>query len=218
MLLFRLFEDNPILLVPWFAALLIAITIHEFAHGLAAYRLGDDTAEKAGRLTLNPLSHIDPIGGLMLLLVGFGWAKPVPVNMLRLRKGNTGRIIVSFAGVFFNLLMAVLSLFLLKFYFVDNFELTNLAVKFLAFLVYINLALFVFNMLPLPPLDGYHILESFAPGIFVKFAPFVQRWGMFILLAVVFLTNIIGTLIGYFILIFSIIFQLNIFALAFGGL
>jgi Zn-dependent protease len=214
----RLFGDNPIFLIPWFTALLIAITIHEFAHGLAAYKLGDDTAARAGRLTLNPISHIDPIGGFMLLLVGFGWAKPVPVNMLNVRKGNLGRAIVSFAGVFFNLMMAVLSLFLLKYFLLDTLGISNLAVKFLAFSVYINLALFIFNLLPIPPLDGYHILESFAPKLFVKFAPIAERYGMIILLAVVFLTNIIGYAIGIIIFLFSIIFNLDIFLLAFGGL
>ncbi len=218
MLLFQLFQNNPALIIPWLFALLIAITVHEFSHGYAAYKLGDDTAESAGRLTLNPLKHLDLFGSLFLLLVGFGWAKPVPVNLFKIKKGNLGQFIVSVAGIFANLVMAIISIIFVKFLISSGFSELNFAVKFFAFLIYINLALFIFNLLPIAPLDGYRMFEAFAPRAFSRFAPFMEQWGFVILIALVFLTNIIGMLIGVFIYFFSLVFNLPIFSLAFGGL
>jgi Zn-dependent protease len=219
MLLFQIFGDNPILIVPWLLALLIAITVHEFSHGYAAYQLGDDTASSMGRLTLNPIAHLDVFGSLMLLLVGFGWAKPVPVDLSKVSKGEFGKFLVSFAGIFANIIIAILCILGLKLLFSFGFVAeANLLIKFLAFLVYINLALFIFNLLPIAPLDGYRIFETFAPKAFMRFAPFMEQWGFFILIAVVFFTNIIGYLIAFFIYIFSVLFNLPIFQLAFGGL
>ncbi len=218
MILFSLFSENPILIIPWLAALLIAITIHEFAHGFAAYKLGDDTAYREGRLTLNPMDHIDPFGAFMLLLVGFGWAKPVPINIYKVGKGRLGMIIVSFAGVFVNLMFAFFILLVLKFFVLDYFAINNLMVTFFGFLVYINLALFAFNLLPIPPLDGYHIVEYFFPEFFSKVAPFAERWGSIILLVVVFGTNIIGTLISFVVFYVSVLFNIDISFLAFSSL
>ena len=218
MILLSLFSENPILIIPWLAALLIAITIHEFAHGFAAYKLGDDTAYREGRLTLNPIDHIDPFGALMLLLVGFGWAKPVPINIYKVGKGRLGMIIVSFAGVFVNLMFAFFILLILKFFVLDYFAINNLMVTFFGFLVYINLALFAFNLLPIPPLDGYHIVEYFFPEFFSKVAPYVERWGSIILLVVVFGTNIIGTLISFVVFYVSVLFNIDISFLAFSSL
>jgi len=218
MILFALFSNNPILIIPWLTALLMAITIHEFAHGFAAYRLGDDTAYRNGRLSLNPLDHIDPFGALMLLLLGFGWAKPVPINIYKVGKGRWGMIIVSSAGVIINLSFAVFILFLLKFFALDHFAYNNLMITFFAFLVYINLALFIFNLIPIPPLDGYHIIEYFFPRVFMRFAPFIERWGTIVLLILVFGTNIIGYLINFVIVAFSLLFHINISFLAFGSM
>jgi len=218
MILFSFFSNNPILIAPWLLALLIAITIHEFAHGFAAYKLGDDTAYKMGRLTLNPLDHLDPFGAFMLLLVGFGWAKPVPINIYKVGKGRLGMIIVSFAGVFVNLMFAFFILLILKFFVLNYFSVDNLMIVFFAFLAYINLALFAFNLLPIPPLDGYHIVEYFFPKIFMNFAPFMEKWGSILLLIVVFGTNIIGTLINFVIISVSILFHIDIAFLAFGNL
>lgn len=218
MILFSLFSNNPILIIPWLAALLISITIHEFAHGFAAYKLGDDTAYLSGRLTLNPIDHLDPFGALMLLLVGFGWAKPVPINIYKVRKGRLGMIIVSFAGVLANLILAFFILLILKFFVLNYFAFNNLMVNFFGFLVYINLALFAFNLLPIPPLDGYHIVEYFFPKVFAKSAPFIERWGSILLLVIVFGTNIIGFLINFVVIFVSIIFKIDIFHLAFGAL
>ena len=143
MLLFQIFQNNAILILPWLAALLVAITVHEFAHGFAAYKLGDDTAMRQGRLSLNPLAHLDPVGSLMLLLAGFGWAKPVPVDIYKVGKGNLGKFIVSVAGVFFNIAVAALCLLALKLFLLDFFPADNLLIRFFAFVVYINIALFV---------------------------------------------------------------------------
>ncbi|MFH1661618.1 MAG: site-2 protease family protein [Candidatus Falkowbacteria bacterium] len=216
MLLLKIFEIDPVLIIPWFCALLFAITIHEFSHGFTAYKLGDDTAANMGRLSLNPLVHLDLFGLLMLVFVGFGWAKPVPINIYNIRKGNFGKFMVSFAGVLANLIMAVVCVLALKILVINGFSVSNFLIKFLAFLVYINLALFVFNLIPVHPLDGYHILELFVPKIFFKIFPFLESWGFFIIIALVFLTNIIGYLIGIIIYIFSVLFNLNIFYLAFG--
>lgn len=218
MLLFKLFEDNPALIIPWLFALLIAITVHEVSHGYTAYRLGDDTAASMGRLTLNPLAHLDLLGSFMLLLVGFGWAKPVPINLLKVSKGNVGKFLVSVAGIVSNILMAVFAILVVKIALATGMTEMNFLIKFLAFLIYINLALFIFNLLPIAPLDGYRMFESFAPRAFERFAPFMEQWGFFILIALVFLTNIIGILIFSFISFFSWLFQLPIFYLAFGGL
>ncbi|MBI1755059.1 site-2 protease family protein [Candidatus Azambacteria bacterium] len=219
MLLFKLFENDPALIIPWFAALLIAITAHEFSHGFAAFQLGDTTAQRAGRLTLNPLAHLDVLGSVLLLLVGFGWAKPVPIDLGRVRKGNLGRFLVSFAGILTNIGLAVACAFMLKALFafsaVDPF---NYLVKFLAFLVYINLSLFIFNLIPIAPLDGYRVFESMAPRAFERFAPLMEQWGFFILIALVFLTDAVGYLIALFVYLFSLVFQLPIFNLAFAGL
>ncbi len=219
MLLFQLFANDSALIIPWFAALLIAITVHEFSHGFAAYQLGDDTAYQAGRLSLNPLAHLDVLGSVMLLLVGFGWAKPVPIDVRRVKKGRLGVFLVSCAGIFVNMALAVACALALKVFFaLTGIDALNYLVKFLAFLIYINLSLFVFNLIPIAPLDGYRMFESIAPRAFSRFAPFMEQWGFFILLALVFMTNIVGHLISFFIFLFSLLFQLPVFHLAFGGL
>lgn len=219
MFVFRLIESDPALIIPWAFALLIALTAHEFAHGFAAFRLGDDTAQRAGRLTLNPLAHLDWLGGLLLVLTGFGWAKPVPIDASRVKKGKLGQFYVSFAGLFANLALAVLCALMLKGLFAaTDIHALNYLVKFLAFLVYINLSLFIFNLIPIAPLDGYRIFESMAPQAFQRFAPFMEQWGFFILVGLVFLTNIISYLISFFVVLFSLLFQLNVFNLVSGGL
>lgn len=151
---------------------LIAITFHEFAHGYAAYKLGDNTAKSEGRLTLNPFDHLDPIGSLMLLFAGFGWGKPVrvnPRNYTRKIKMETGEAIVSAAGPIMNFLLAIV--FTLIYYAVYRFA----AVEFLqstvggiimlliSSTISINIGLGVFNLIPLPPLDGSKIIMPFLP-------------------------------------------------------
>ncbi len=211
------FKDNIGLIIPWLCALVIAITIHEFSHGFVAYELGDDTAERAGRLTLNPLAHLDVIGSIMLLLVGFGWAKPVPINPFLIKKGRLGRFLVSVAGIFSNVIIAILGVLALKILLsYGQLDQSNYLIKFLAFICYINIALFIFNLIPIAPLDGYRMVESFAPRFFERYALFIERWGFIILLALVFLTNIIGGLIGLSVGLFSALSGVNIFYLVAG--
>ena len=150
---------------------LVAITFHEFAHGFAAYKLGDNTAKNEGRLSLNPLDHLDPIGTLMLLFAGFGWGKPVhvnPSNYTRKKKKKKGEAIVSVAGPLTNIVLAfVLALLygaLVKF--AGTFLLTtvgNIIQLIIASAIAINIGLGVFNLIPLPPLDGSKIIMPFLP-------------------------------------------------------
>lgn len=151
---------------------LIAITFHEFAHGYMAYKLGDDTAKNEGRLTLNPLDHLDPIGTLMLLVAGFGWGKPVHVNPLKYTRKMSmekGEAIVSLAGPLMNFILAIVfSLIYCAIYkFASvSFILSNIG-KIIISLIYltisINIGLGVFNLIPLPPLDGSKIIMPFLP-------------------------------------------------------
>ena len=148
-------------------AVLIAITIHEYAHGYAAWKLGDPTAKYSGRLSLNPLHHLHPIGALMMLLVGFGWAKPVPVNPRYFKHPRKGMAIVSIAGPFSNIIMAFLSALLYAallpmltklVYFTENQSLAIAALQFLYISHILNLSFALFNLIPLPPLDGSKLL------------------------------------------------------------
>ena len=147
--------------------LLIAVTVHELAHAYSAYMLGDNTAASMGRLTLNPLVHLDPLGTIALIFMGFGWAKPVPVNVNRLKYGKFGNVIVSFAGPLSNLILAIIgALFYLLI--MKNMGLApggyfTTMQSFLTVFIEINVVLFIFNLLPVPPLDGYRIIESYLP-------------------------------------------------------
>ncbi|MGB2782487.1 MAG: site-2 protease family protein [Atribacterota bacterium] len=187
-------------------AVLIAITFHEYCHGRMAYRLGDPTAAEAGRLTLNPLAHLDPIGTLMLLLFRFGWAKPVPVNFNRLNNPKRGMIYVSLAGPIANIAIAIIFAFILRlsYYLIGQITMTQNSSFFnillttlrgwLIFLqtgVIINLALAIFNLIPVPPLDGSKILLGLLPySQAYKFAK-LEAYGPIFLLILV-LSGIIG--------------------------
>ena len=151
---------------------LVAITFHEYAHALAAYKLGDDTAKEQGRLTLNPFKHADPIGMLMLLFVGFGWGRPVqidPRNLNRKYSASKATAIIAFAGPLANFILAilfsVLTAFMLKFEWLNGLSLNaaNAIISILEMTIAINVGLGVFNLIPLPPLDGSKILSHFLP-------------------------------------------------------
>ncbi len=154
--------DNPIMLLVWIVAIMVVLTIHEFSHALAATYLGDPTAKSQGRLTLNPLSHVSWLGFFMLLLIGFGWGNPVPFNPYNLKYPKWGPAMVAAAGPLSNLLMAILSAIALKL--IMAFALlpeSNLLFQFLNLMIMLNIVLMIFNLLPLPPLDGSKILFTF---------------------------------------------------------
>ena len=181
-LAFRL-EEIPFVVI----TLVIAFTLHEFAHAFVAYKFGDDTAKRQGRLTLNPMSHIDPVGALFILLLGFGWAKPVPVNRYNLKHPRLGGVLVSIAGPLSNLLLAFIAVFgyLLT---LKLGVITQIPMFFIdLFYVFLNLniVLFIFNLLPIPPLDGYRIIEDLVPTrIRIKMQEF-EKYALLIFLVIV---------------------------------
>lgn len=158
--------EGLVLFLMFIPAMLISVTLHEVAHGYAAYKCGDKTAKAFGRLTLNPLPHIDPIGALMILIFGFGWAKPVPVNTRNFRKPRRDMFIVSIAGVVVNLLLGLLGVFLLYGCIKSNFLPENMEATVAQFFYYfaiLNIGLAVFNLIPIPPLDGSKALATLLP-------------------------------------------------------
>lgn len=187
---------GKILLIP---AILIAFTVHEYAHAVVADRLGDKTPKFQGRLTLNPFAHIDPVGFLMIILVGFGWAKPVETNPSAFRRGYKDDIKVSAAGVIGNLAAAVVFAFvtvlLYKAGLASLYGGNNLQwVIWNVFdgIVQINCMLFIFNLMPIPGLDGFHILRDLSPKTFYKISGFMYQYQLIILIVfVVFLARYI---------------------------
>ncbi|MDI9479440.1 MAG: site-2 protease family protein [Syntrophomonadaceae bacterium] len=165
-------------------AIVIGLTFHEYAHGRMADYLGDDTPYYQGRLTLNPLPHIDWLGFLMLMLAGFGWAKPVQVNPYKLRGGvKKGMLLVSIAGPLMNILLAFLAIIALRVVApYQGVEWANYTVMLLEPLIWINLVLAVFNLIPVPPLDGSKILAGILPdrGASIMYA--LEQYGILILL------------------------------------
>lgn len=157
----------------------LILPLHELAHGFIAYKLGDPTAKLKGRLTFNPLAHIDPIGSALLVFFGFGWAKAVPVNLFYLKKPKRDMAIVALAGPLSNILAALVGGLLcntfvfiaLKNYdFFGSFPATNHIIYFFSYYISVNIVLAVFNLIPFPPLDGSRILSAFLPdGMYIKF-------------------------------------------------
>jgi Zn-dependent protease len=168
---------------------LVAIVFHELAHGYVAYKLGDPTAKNQGRLTLNPVSHIDPLGLLLILFGPFGWAKPVPVNPYRFKNPRLGMVLVAAAGPIANLFIAIVAVLLFKlflpyFYNVDGTPIARFFNYLLQFMIQMNVMLFIFNLIPIPPLDGSKIVFGFVPGRYAKQLYMIERYGPFFLLLV----------------------------------
>lgn len=173
-------SPSEVLLLGAMLAVVLAysLSVHEFMHGYAAYKLGDDTAKLKGRLTMNPIAHLDPMGAIMFFIIGFGWAKPVPVNynrLTRFKNRSTSIRIVSVAGVTANFVSAFIAytLYTLIMIMTAQFNISlwnnavlmglNIFIQLLMLLFEFNLLLMAFNLLPFPPLDGYHILETIIP-------------------------------------------------------
>jgi Zn-dependent protease len=196
--------------------ILFALTIHELSHGLMALHFGDPTAKNAGRLTLNPLAHLDPIGTLMLFIVHFGWAKPVPVNPAYFKDPKKDMIWVSLAGPVSNIILAFLTGMIIR---VVGMEMSNnFTLNFLKLMLYysltINLALAVFNLIPIPPLDGSKILQGLLPPKYDEIMYNLERYGPFILLGIIMFGRFAG-----FSIIGSIIWPfVNVFANLFAGM
>ena len=180
---------NKILIIP---AVLIGLTFHEYAHAYMADKLGDKTPKFQGRLSLNPFVHIDPIGFIMILLIGFGWAKPVQTNPGVYRHYYKDDLKVSLAGPLANLLVALLAALLTAllyklgiFSLITMGSLSTIIVTILLSIISINCMLFVFNLIPIPGLDGFHILRDLFPSHFYKVSDFLYKYQLLILLVFV---------------------------------
>ena len=173
-MLFNLPFEILIFLIP---ALILSLCVHEYAHALIAYSLGDDTAYKDGRLTLNPLKHLDPFGTFLLFIAGFGYAKPVPVNTLNLNDPRKDMVKVAAAGPISNFILAGIACVCCKF-----FIFTDSMLIFLWFFFQINILLGVFNLLPIFPLDGGQIFNNTMYKKYPEAVDFLQKNGMYILL------------------------------------
>lgn len=186
---------NPFDLLFWIVALIVAITVHEFAHAYAAERLGDPTPRLMGRLTLNPLAHLDPLGTIMLILVHFGWGKPVIFDPFNLRHPRRDGAIISFAGPLSNLVTATISSVLLHLLLNARFVLlgqsgVGLFLLFLSGLlqsiITMNVVLAVFNLIPIHPLDGFKIVEGMLSETYARQWKELEPYGMIFLLFLIF--------------------------------
>jgi len=205
--------QNLLLLAP---PILLALSFHEYAHAYVANMYGDDTAKQRGRLTLNPLAHLDPLGTIMVFLVHFGWAKPVPVNPHRLRNPKKDMIWISAAGPLSNMILALISGILLRLIFAIGgtpglHSVIGLVALMVVMSLKINLALAIFNLFPIAPLDGSKILFGLLPAKHEGAIYFLERYGPFILIGLIIFGRvtdvpILGGLIWPFVEFFSKIF------------
>lgn len=186
---FGLRLEDILLRIP---ALLISLTVHEFFHGYIAYRLGDPTAKSQGRLTLNPFRHLDPIGTIMIITSGIGWAKPVPVSPVYFKDRKKGTMLVSVAGPLSNLVLAFIGVFIYEITYIIGYRniimgdtFTMYFMRFLYLFFFMNINLAVFNLLPVPPLDGSKILSGVLPADkYFRYMQYERQIGMIFLLIV----------------------------------
>ena len=206
---FGLLVEDPAVFFSLFAlvaiALLVGLTIHEFGHALVAYLLGDHTAKRQGRLTLNPLKHLDRVGTLAIFLVGFGWGKPVPVNYQLLgRNPRRGMALVGSAGIVLNLVTAAVFGSLIRAGVVEwslpptwtgeRWEIGSFAAGIVGFIIFLNVVLAVFNLIPIPPLDGFKIVVGVLPARQAYAFARLEQYGGLILLVVVVIGYATGVL------------------------
>jgi len=208
-----LLREAPEVLIVLIPVLLFALVFHEYAHGYVAYRLGDPTAKNMGRLTFNPLVHLDPFGAIMILLIGFGYAKPVPVDMRYLRDPRRDMMKIAAAGPIANIILAFISGLIIRIL-ASNFpELLglNALTRVLVLSTQVNIALAVFNMIPIPPLDGSQILSMYMIKTQPEFVHKLQRYGPQVLFGVIALgfftgISILGMIMTPFIRFFFMLF------------
>jgi Zn-dependent protease len=188
-----LFLQSPDVLIAILLILFVSLPFHEFSHALAAYRLGDSTAKYMGRLTLNPLAHLDPFGALLILLVGFGWAKPTPYNPYNVRGGKTGEVIIAIAGPISNLVLAIAAALPLRYIYATGMGVPEVVVSALSTFVMLNVILAVFNLIPIPPLDGSKLLyAAMNPQTERQWRPVLEQYGFIILFAALLLPVLPG--------------------------
>ncbi len=191
-----MFNLDPMTLLTHLIVLVVALPFHEFAHAWTAYRFGDDTAKAQGRLTLNPLAHLDLIGSVLILTSGFGWAKPVPVNPYTLRRRSPSALMwVSLAGPMSNFLLAVLAAIPLRVLLATgslSIANSDKIFTFLSTFIIINLGLMLFNLIPIAPLDGEKIAEYFLPQRAADFMARMVPYGPILLMALLFLLPMLG--------------------------
>ncbi|MGI6588526.1 MAG: site-2 protease family protein [Peptococcia bacterium] len=175
-------------------AILLALSVHEFAHGYVAYKLGDPTPKYQGRLTLNPLAHLDFIGTLMLIIAHFGWAKPVMVNPANFRVNQEkGMLYVALAGPLSNILVALIAGILYNL--LIKFQVADFWILLVFYLLFIDISLAVFNLIPIPPLDGSKVLAGLLPSHKQGIIYQLEAYGPFILILLI-ITNVIGKILG----------------------
>jgi Zn-dependent protease len=199
-------------------AILIALTFHEFAHGYVAYRFGDPTAKNYGRLTLNPLAHLDPMGTIMIFLIHFGWAKPVPVDPRYLGNPKRDMMWIAAAGPLMNVALALVSGILIRIFMATDLAYADpnggigTLFQMIRYSLYINLALAFFNLLPIPPLDGSKILAGVLPHRYAPTLYLIESRGPMVLFGIIMFGwitgfHVLGVVIGPFINVFSHLFS-----------
>ena len=183
-------------------SIIFSLTLHEFGHASSAKLLGDDTAQRMGRLTLNPMAHIDPMGLLLVMLVGFGYARPVPTNPRKIRY-SWGNAAVAAAGPLMNLLLAVVAINTLQYLYLNSNTISDQQVLFLSYMAQINLLLMLFNLIPFGPLDGHYILSwALPPKLRQRYDYYNGRYGAQLFLVLI-LLSIFGVPIFRFLMDFS---------------
>jgi len=192
--LLNLLLNDPLTFVLLAVPLMYSVVLHELAHGWVAWRMGDPTAKWQGRLSLNPLKHLDPVGTIMLFIFGFGWARPVPVNFQYIRDTKKGLILVSSAGILVNMILAFLAF--LAFRLLSPAPGTA-AATFLYYLAQINIILAAFNLIPIPPLDGSKILMGFLPERWQYSLARIEPYGFFLIIGLLFL-GVLTPLVSFF--------------------